>query len=288
MSHGNNNHSGASSKSITKKWLASDLAKLKAEILEHGNLPHHIAIIMDGNGRWAQQRGLPRVAGHNEGVKSVRDVVEAAGEIGVKALTLYAFSQENWKRPTWEVSALMKLLMRTIHNELNNLHKQNVRVKTIGHIELLPADTLKQLLGAVEKTKHNTGLILNLALSYSARIEILDAIKNIARDVHHHKFNVDDINEALFTKYLNTADLPEPDLVIRTSGEFRVSNFLLWQIAYSEIYITDTFWPDFRKPHLFDAIRDYQKRERRFGKVSEQVTVEKNKKAESKKIMAAK
>ncbi len=230
---------------------------------------------MDGNGRWAKERGMPRIAGHNQGVKSVKEIVEACGELGIEALTLYAFSQENWKRPTWEVSALMKLLMRTIHNEIDNLNAKNVRVKTIGHIELLPAETLKQVQSAIDITKNNTGLVLNLALSYSARIEILDAVKRLLHEAFERSVTAEQIDESFFSKHLDTWDLPDPDLVIRTSGEFRISNFLLWQIAYSEIYITDTYWPDFRKPQLYEAILDYQKRERRFGKVSEQIVAEK-------------
>jgi undecaprenyl diphosphate synthase len=241
-------------------------------------MPSHVAIIMDGNGRWAKQRGLPRIAGHNQGVKSVKEVVEAAGELGIGALTLYAFSHENWKRPTWEVSALMKLLMRTIHNEIDNLNAQNVRVKTIGHIELLPPETLKQVRHAVDVTRFNTGLVLNLALSYSARIEILDAVKRIVAEIGAQTTSVDRLDEESFSKYLDTFDIPDPDLVIRTSGEFRISNFLLWQMAYAEIYVTDTYWPDFRKPELYEAIRNYQQRERRFGKVSEQIAKEKQSK----------
>jgi undecaprenyl diphosphate synthase len=260
---------------IKRTFSKSKNEKLIAEVLESGNLPRHIAIIMDGNGRWAKERGLPRIAGHNQGVKSVKEIVEACGELGIEALTLYAFSQENWKRPTWEVSALMKLLMRTIHNEIDNLNANNVRVKTIGHIELLPPETLKQVQSAIEITKKNTGLVLNLALSYSARIEIMDAVKKITKEVADRSISPEQIDESLFSKRLDTWDLPDPDLVIRTSGEYRISNFLLWQIAYSEIYITDTYWPDFRKPQLYEAVLDYQKRERRFGKVSEQLAAEK-------------
>ncbi|KAB2879330.1 isoprenyl transferase [bacterium] len=260
---------------FTRNFSKSKKEKLLAEVQEAGNLPRHIAIIMDGNGRWAKERGMPRIAGHNQGVKSVKEIVEACGELGIEALTLYAFSQENWKRPTWEVSALMKLLMRTINNEIDNLNSNNVRIKTIGHIELLPPETLKQVQTAINITKSNTGLVLNLALSYSARIEIMDAVKKIAKNIIQNSINFEKIDEDFFSKNLDTWDLPDPDLVIRTSGEYRISNFLLWQIAYSEIYITDTYWPDFRKPQLYEAIRNYQKRERRFGKVSEQVNVEK-------------
>lgn len=269
-------------RALTRTFSKSRCEKLLAEVRENGNLPRHIAIIMDGNGRWAKERGMPRIAGHNQGVKSVKEIVEACGELGIGVLTLYAFSQENWKRPTWEVSALMKLLMRTIHNEIDNLNSKNVRVKTIGHIELLPSETLKQVQSAIQITKNNTGLILNLALSYSARIEIIDAVKKIARGLSLGSVSVESIDEPMLSQNLDTGDLPDPDLVIRTSGEYRISNFLLWQIAYSEIYITDTYWPDFRKPQLYEAIINYQKRERRFGKVSEQIASEKK---QSKKLI---
>ncbi len=261
---------------MKKKLSKKELQSLLEAIIAAGNLPRHVAIIMDGNGRWAKDRGLPRVAGHSGGVESVREVVEGCGEIGVEVLTLYAFSQENWKRPAWEVSALMKLLMRTIHNELENLNKKNVRLTTIGHIEHLPQETYKQLVQAVESTRNNTGFHLNLALSYSARTEILDAVRSVIADVQKKKISPGEIDDQVFNRYLYTHDLPEPDLLIRTSGEYRISNFLLWQIAYAELYVTDTYWPDFRKQHLFEAIMDYQKRERRFGKVSEQL--EQNKK----------
>ncbi len=251
-------------KSIAK---ATDKA-LQEAILAKGNLPRHVAIIMDGNGRWAKKRGLPRVAGHNEGVRSVKVIVEACGELNIEVLTLYAFSYENWKRPTWEVSALMKLLMKTIHNELENLMEKNVRVRTIGSIDLLPPDTLRQVQEAVEKTKNNEGLVLNLALSYSSRIEILNAIRRMMADPN---LDAERLDEATFSRFLETADLPDPDLIIRTSGEFRISNFLLWQLAYSEIYVTDCLWPDFRKPQLYEALVNFQQRERRFGLTSDQV-----------------
>ncbi len=275
-----NDHSAPKSvlQRLTKRFSKPKYERLLAEIREHGNLPRHVAIIMDGNGRWAKKRGLPRIAGHNQGVKSVKEIVEASGELGIEALTLYAFSHENWKRPTWEVSALMKLLMRTIHNEIDNLNAQNVRVKTIGHIELLPPETLKQVRHALEVTRHNTGLVLNLALSYSSRIEILDAVKKIVNEMAEHRITLDQLSEESFSKYLDTFDIPEPDLVIRTSGEFRLSNFLLWQMAYAEIYVTDTYWPDFRRPQFYAALRDYQHRERRFGQVSEQLVPKKRSK----------
>lgn len=255
---------------MQKKISKGDLETLRKEIIAKGNIPHHVAIIMDGNGRWARERGLPRVAGHSNGVESVRQVVEGCGELGIRYLTLYAFSQENWKRPRWEVSSLMKLLMRTIDNELDNLNKQNVRLTAIGHLEQLPPETYEHLIKAMDATKHNDGFHLNLALSYSGRSEILNAVKAISADLNRKKIALKDIDEKVFSRYLYTAGLPDPDLLIRTSGEYRISNFLLWQIAYAEIYITDIYWPDFRKPHLYAAIMDYQKRERRFGKVSAQ------------------
>ncbi len=250
-----------------KKISKADDHALQSALVRRGKLPRHVAIIMDGNGRWAKKRGLPRVAGHNEGVKSVKVIVEACGELGMEVLTLYAFSHENWKRPSWEVSALMKLLMKTIHSELENLIEKNVQVRTIGRVDMLPAQTLRQVKEAVERTKHNTGLVLNLALSYSGRLEILDAIKKlIASDSKSSE-----VTESRFSEFLETAGLPDPDLVIRTSGEFRISNFLLWQLAYAEIYVTECLWPDFRKPQLYEAIANFQTRERRFGLTGDQI-----------------
>jgi undecaprenyl diphosphate synthase len=226
---------------------------------------------MDGNGRWAKSRGLPRIAGHREGVKSVRDVVKGCDDLDIQILTLYTFSTENWKRPMDEVSALMRLLLITLQKEINELNKNNVRLIAVGDLEKLPAGPKEGLKAGIEATKSNTGLILNLALNYGAREEIIYAIRNIAQSIENKKLTTDQINDELFSKMLYTADLPDPDLLIRTSGEFRLSNFLLWQLAYTEIYITDILWPDFRKRNLFEAILDYQKRERRFGKVSEQI-----------------
>ena len=248
-----------------------DYKKLKDEIKKQGNLPHHVAIIMDGNGRWAKKRGLPRIAGHREGVKSVHEIVEAAGELGVKVLTLYTFSKENWKRPAWEISALMRLLITTINKELRDLMKNNVKIVTIGHLEDLPLRTRSSVEKAIEMTKDNTGMILCLALSYSGRKEIVDAVKGIIHEIQHHAMDPNSIEEDTITKYLYTWHLPEPDLLIRTSGEFRVSNFLLWQLAYAEIYVTETLWPDFRRKNFYEAVKDYQNRERRFGMVSEQL-----------------
>ncbi|MFH1214639.1 MAG: isoprenyl transferase [Candidatus Neomarinimicrobiota bacterium] len=245
---------------------------LRTQVLARGELPKHIAIIMDGNGRWAKKRGLPRVAGHNEGINSVREITRECGKIGIKALTLYTFSIENWSRPKSEVSYLMTLLLRTIRNEIDDLHKNNVRLTLMGHLADLPDNPLQGLMEGVEKTGRNDGLNLNLALSYGGRAEILDATRAIARDVHAGKIATEDIDERLFSSYLYTHDMPDPDLLIRTSGELRISNFLLWQMAYTEIYVTDTYWPDFRNKELLLAVQEYQKRERRFGKTSEQIT----------------
>ncbi|MDB3887425.1 isoprenyl transferase [bacterium] len=236
------------------------------------SLPEHIAIIMDGNGRWAKENSKPRVFGHTKGVVSVRDVVEGAGEIGLKYMTLYAFSTENWNRPKTEVTALMQLLVSTISKEVNKLHKSNVRLLTIGDLASLPGNCSNELEKAVEKTKDNTGLSLVLALSYSSKWEIVNAVKEIALDVKSDKIDVDSINAGTFENYLSTANIPTPELLIRTSGEYRLSNFLLWQLAYAELYFTKTLWPDFRKENLFEAIVDFQQRERRYGLTSEQLS----------------
>jgi undecaprenyl diphosphate synthase len=243
---------------------------IETTIKNHPNLPSHIGIIMDGNGRWARKRGLPRIAGHNAGIESVRRVVEACGEIGIRVLTLYTFSQENWKRPPIEVSALMKLLLNTINREINELMDKHVKIHCIGNLDDLPEETKDSLMNAISKTKNNSGLILNLAISYSSRSELKDAVKKIAQEVRSHQIEPEDIDEALISNYLQTAKFEDPDLVIRTSGEFRISNFLLWQIAYSEIYVTNTLWPDFDKNDLYKAIHDFLSRERRFGKVTDQ------------------
>jgi undecaprenyl diphosphate synthase len=240
---------------------------LKQQILAKDNLPVHIAIIMDGNGRWARSRGLPRTAGHEQGVKAVKKVVEAAGDIDIPFLTLYTFSTENWKRPKSEVSAIMKLLYRTTRRELNELLENNVRLITTGDIDALSPSRRDILKDAMKRTAGNTGLTLNLALNYSGRYEILRAVKNIAEDILKSRLKPSDIDEHKFTGYLQTNGLPDPDLLIRTSGEIRVSNFLLWQMAYSEIYVTDVLWPDFGKEDFYRAILDFQQRERRFGKV---------------------
>jgi undecaprenyl diphosphate synthase len=234
-------------------------------------VPKHIAIIMDGNGRWAKQQGENRIYGHYEGVNSVRSVVEGAGEVGVKYLTLYAFSTENWNRPKEEVDALMELLVSTISMETAELHKKNVRLMAIGNLDSLPKSCLEELNESIKMTENNTGLTLVLALSYSAKWEIIHAVKQIATKVKNNELSVDDISELELEKHLCTHSIPEPELMIRTSGEHRISNFLLWQLAYSEFYFTEILWPDFRKIDLFTAILNYQNRERRFGKTSEQL-----------------
>lgn len=232
-------------------------------------IPVHVAIIMDGNGRWAALRQKPRTFGHEAGVKAVREVVRASAALGIRYLTLYTFSVENWKRPKLEVSALMSLLTRTTLSELGDLMKNNVKLITTGRIDGLPMERRRILLSAVEKTRNNSGLILNLALNYGGRAEILDAVKAIAKSVKAGIIDLPDINEELFSGFLYTADIPDPDLLIRTSGERRISNFLLWQTSYTELYIIDTLWPDFGRKELFEAILDYQQRERRFGKLSQ-------------------
>lgn len=234
-------------------------------------LPQHIAIIMDGNGRWAKGKGKLRVFGHRNGVQSVRDVVEGAAELGVKYITLYTFSSENWNRPKLEVSAIMELMIATIHKEINNFMKNNIRLKAIGDLNMLPGKAYTELTGAIKKTADNTGITLTLALSYSSRREIVQAAKSIAEKVQKGELNAADIDEETFGNNLYTSGMPDPELMIRTSGEYRISNYLLWQIAYAELYFTPKLWPDFRREDLFEAIIDYQKRERRFGMISEQL-----------------
>lgn len=236
-----------------------------------GRVPAHVAIIMDGNGRWAKEKNKPRVFGHKNGVRSVREVTEAAAELGVKHLTLYAFSTENWNRPKIEVEALMFLLVDTIRNEIKTLNENNIRLLTIGNPEALPASTRKELDKGLKSTAANDGLQLILALNYSSREEIQNALQNLVADCTIGKVSVDDINDTLLRQYLYTGMIPDPDLLIRTSGEYRISNFLLWQIAYTEFYFTNTLWPDFNKECFYQAIFDFQQRERRFGMTSDQV-----------------
>jgi len=230
-------------------------------------LPVHVAIIMDGNGRWAEKRGLDRSAGHRAGVDAVRSIVEVCGQIHIKYLTLYTFSLENWKRPKSEIDFLFKLLNDTARSQLSDLIKNNVRLIATGQIEQLPFVRRKALLHAIARTSKNTGLVLNLALNYSGRMEILEAVKRIAREYKANRIKLSELDEGTFAEYLFTHPLPDPDLLIRTSGEFRLSNFLLWQTSYTELYITNTFWPDFGQKEFLEIILEYQKRERRFGKL---------------------
>lgn len=237
------------------------------KLIDRKRLPQHIAIIMDGNGRWAKRHNRTRIAGHLEGTKTIRKIVKFCGEIGIKILTLFAFSTENWNRPKREVYALMKLLFSFLRNEINNLQKNNVKLLASGQIERLPTKVRVELSKTIDATKENKGLILNLALSYGGREEIVRACREIARQVSSKRKKIEDIDEESFNNYLYTTGLLDPDLLIRTSGEFRISNFLLWQIAYSEIYVTPVLWPDFNRRELLLALIDYQRRERRFGRV---------------------
>lgn len=252
--------------------LSTNEIKSIEELKAKGNIPEHIAIIMDGNGRWAKKRNLPRVAGHQKGVISVRHTVETCVGLGVKILTLYTFSTENWKRPQEEVSTLMRLFVKSLQKETDELNKNNIRLTTIGDVNSLPSIVQKELSSAIKKTKNNSKMILNLALSYSGRWELVEAVRNITQQALSGKLSVNEINENIISKNLTTENLKDPDLLIRSGGEFRISNFLLWQIAYSEIYISDILWPEFRCKHLLEAVKDFQKRERRFGLVSEQLS----------------
>ena len=240
---------------------------LKEKILKKGNLPRHIAIIMDGNGRWAKKRGLLRIAGHRAGVKTVKRIVEAAGELKLSILTLFTFSTENWQRPREEVSAIMNLLYKTTKRELSELEKNNVKLITTGKIEELSLRRKEILEKAMQRTKDNTGLVLNLALNYSGRSEILDAVKKISLDISSGIIKPEEVDEKLFSFYLYTKELPDPDLLIRTSGEMRLSNFMLWQTSYTELYVTEVLWPDFSVNDFYQAIWAYQNRQRRFGKI---------------------
>jgi len=249
------------------------MESLKASIDLH-NLPKHIAIIMDGNGRWAQEQGQDRLYGHFHGVESVRNIVEGCAELGIGYLTLYAFSTENWDRPEYEVTGLMELLVDTIRKEVETLNKNNIRLHVIGDMTMLPDYAQQELNEALDLTAGNTGLNLIMALSYSSRWELVNAVKKIALDVKTGKIDAAAITQDIFRQYLTTSNFPDPELMIRTSGEYRISNFLLYQLAYTELYFTDVRWPDFRKEKLYEAIVDFQKRERRFGKTSQQVKQE--------------
>lgn len=242
--------------------------------IDKSRMPKHVAIIMDGNGRWAKEKGQDRLYGHFHGVESVRDIVEGAGELGIEYLTLYAFSTENWDRPLYEVTGLMELLVDTIKKEAPDLKKNNIRLHVIGDIQMLPEHARNELMEVMEDMKENTGMSLIMALSYSSRWELVNAVKNIAIDVKAGKIDPESISQDTLQAYLTTSAFPDPELMIRTSGEYRISNFLLYQLAYAELYFTNVRWPDFRKENLYEAILDYQSRERRFGKISEQVKTE--------------
>lgn len=265
------------SASLTPNWFSSgqDADDLERQTLLKSSciLPHHIAIIMDGNGRWAKLKGKTRIDGHVAGVESVRDVVECCGQLGIKYLTLFTFSTENWKRPQKEISALMKLLIRVIGRETAKLHENNISIRFIGEFERLPAKVQDVLQRAMDTTKDNTKLILTVALSYSGQWDIMQACRSIASDVKEGVLAPEKIDEQLVASYLSTSSIPDPDLLIRTSGEYRISNFMLWQSAYSEIFFTPTYWPDFRRMQLYDAIQEFHKRERRFGQTSEQIRI---------------
>ncbi|MBE0391692.1 undecaprenyl diphosphate synthase [Flavobacterium sp. 7E] len=241
------------------------------ENIDQNNLPRHLAIIMDGNGRWAKKQGLLRAFGHESGTKSVKVIIKACAKLGIENLTLYAFSTENWNRPKLEVDTLMKILIKSLKKELPTLIENNIRLNTIGNLEKMPASAQKELLDVIEKTKNNTRMTLTLALSYGAREELVNAVKNISDKVKNNIISIDAIDDSIINQHLYTQNLPDVDLLIRTSGEHRISNFLLWQIAYAELYFTDVLWPDFKEQDLYEAIISYQKRERRFGKTSEQI-----------------
>ena len=254
-----------------KSRLSSKIEMSEVKDIDKHNVPKHLAIIMDGNGRWAKERGKLRVFGHEHGVKTVRIVVEQCAQLGIDFLTLYTFSTENWNRPKVEVQTLMRLLVSSLKKELKTFNKNNIRLNTIGNIEALPSKAYKELIGVVDQTKQNTGMTLTLALSYGAREEMQSAIKAISTKVKNNIISIENIDETIINNHLYTHNLPDVDLLIRTSGEHRISNFLLWQIAYAELYFIDVFWPDFREHHLVEAIKNYQNRERRFGKTSEQL-----------------
>jgi undecaprenyl diphosphate synthase len=239
--------------------------------IDTNNLPRHLAIIMDGNGRWAKQQGFLRAFGHESGTKSVKTIIESCAKLGVENLTLYAFSTENWNRPKLEVDTLMKILIKQLKKELVTLQSNNIKLNTIGNLEKMPKSAQKELLDVIEKTKNNTKMTLTLALSYGSREEIINAVKNISDKVKNNIISIDSIDDSIINEHLYTQNLPDVDLLIRTSGEHRISNFLLWQIAYAELYFTDVLWPDFKEDNLYEAIISYQKRERRFGKTSEQI-----------------
>lgn len=249
--------------------------KIQELLKSSGEIPRHIAIIMDGNGRWAQDKKQPRTFGHRQGVHSVRDIVEACGQVGVKYLTLYTFSTENWRRPKTEVAILMKLLIRSLRNETDKLHENNVRLMAVGDMSAMPPQVLSQLNEAIKKTRNNKLMTLVLALSYSGRWDILNAVKNISADINTGRLKKSELDEETFSSYLVTGNIPDPDLLIRTGGDFRISNFLLWESAYTEFYFDKTFWPEFRREQLYKAITEFQNRERRFGMTTKQIQTKK-------------
>lgn len=261
--------------SLMPHWFKSKTnpedTRIQSELKSSCQLPRHIGIIMDGNGRWARQKGKSRVEGHVAGVESVRDVVEACSQLGVSWLTLFTFSIENWKRPENEISALMRLLIKVLKKETRQLHDNNIRLHVIGDLNMVPGEVRATLSDTMELTKNNSAMTLSIALSYSGKWDILQACKTIAMKVSQGEIDPSSIDEQMFDSFLSTASIPDPELLIRTSGEFRISNFMLWQSAYSEIYFTNTYWPDFRRAQLYEAIREFQNRERRFGQTSEQL-----------------
>ena len=262
--------------SLTKKNQTNADKDVQQQLKASGEIPRHIAIIMDGNGRWAKKNGNIRIFGHKAGVDSVRDITEACAQLGTEYLTLYAFSTENWCRPVKEVNALMKILVSSLRKEAKNLNKNNIRLESIGQIDRLPEVCQRELNEVKKRTRNNTRLQLTLALSYSGRWDIMEAVKKIGTKIENGEISSSEIDETMLSNHLATTHLPDPDLMIRTSGEFRLSNFLLWQLAYAELFITDTCWPEFRRNQLYNAITSYQDRERRFGKTSEQVNTADN------------
>jgi undecaprenyl diphosphate synthase len=255
---------------VKKQNTTFSVMKENTNLKPGGSLPYHVAIIMDGNGRWASRRNLPRVAGHKEGEEAITDVIRAASEWELGALSLFAFSTENWNRPENEVQFLMSFNRNLLEKRIDEFHERNIRIRHLGRREPIPGSTLKAIDNAVELTKNNTGLALNIAFNYGGRAEIVDAIRRLCGDVIADKVSPDEVNEERFRTYLYAPEIPDPDLLIRTAGEMRISNFLVWELAYSEIYMTETLWPDFRRQHLAEAIREYQSRERRFGSIREE------------------
>ncbi len=251
----------------------AQIEQVVADDLDPGRMPRHVAIVMDGNGRWAKKKGRPRQVGHRAGVHTVREIVKAASELGIEVLTLFAFSTENWNRPKWEVTSLMRLIIQSIRGEIAEINRNNVKITVSGRWDELPEANQQAIRFALKKTGHNTGLKLNLALNYGGRREIIEATRRIAEDIQEGKLTPDAINEPLFESYLYTAGLPDPDLFIRTSGEMRISNFLLYQLAYTEIVVSPVLWPEFTRQHFYQTIREYQSRERRFGRTGDQMSL---------------